>query len=86
MAVLFTQHKTNPTQVQWEMPNPLSGDDGKRRVVTLAFNATSTHALPALLNSLFSNVYAQATNGAGSISTTAWSLPATSYQVTPLLL
>jgi len=32
----ITKHKPNPTQVQWEMPNPLSSDDGKRRVVTLA--------------------------------------------------
>jgi ABC-type multidrug transport system ATPase subunit len=67
-------------KVQWEMPNPLEGDDGKRRIVTLAFNATSTHALPALVNSLYSNLYAEQTGGEGSIAASAQSLPATSYQ------
>ena len=67
-------------KVPWELPNPFNGDDGKRHVVTLGFNATSTHALPTLINSLFNNLYSRATHGAGSIANSAQSLPATHYQ------
>lgn len=42
---------------QWDFPNPLEDDAGLRTVVTLAFNATSIHALPTMLNTLHSAFY-----------------------------
>ena len=49
----------------------------RRQVVTLAFNATSTHALPALVHALYARLYANRTGGAGHISASVQPLPDT---------